>query len=315
MTIPLVIERAVVEINGGCNYKCQMCPQSIGREKQFLKTIPLTEFERVVAELSQYGLKLVNLEGSGEPTLQNNLDEYIKVVTKYGAKPFIYTNGFRMKGDLMKRCVDAGLAFCRFSVIGYSREKYREWMKADNFEIIVENAGAMNEYAQGSTTVASYHLILGSDTDYEIDQYVTNFITPARTQAEIWKMHNWSGVYDNPTKRMGNRKTCGRPFAPEITIRAGGPNKLSVAPCCQTLGQDTIAVLGNLTTQTVEQIWNGQPYEQLRQAHSEKMFDSIPYCSKCDFLYDDQSVLVYSNTNTKLFTMNGTTFSLDDFRN
>ena len=36
------IKRAVIEINGGCNYTCAMCPQSDpGRDKGFLKKMSL----------------------------------------------------------------------------------------------------------------------------------------------------------------------------------------------------------------------------------------------------------------------------------
>ena len=39
----------------------------------------------------------------------------------------------------------------------------------------------------------------------------------------IWKMHNWSGNYENnENPRKKPRKSCGRPFAPELTVRAGG---------------------------------------------------------------------------------------------
>ena len=31
------IKQLDVELNGGCNYKCNMCPQAHGREKDFIK--------------------------------------------------------------------------------------------------------------------------------------------------------------------------------------------------------------------------------------------------------------------------------------
>jgi molybdenum cofactor biosynthesis enzyme MoaA len=125
--IPLTIDRAVIEVNGGCNYTCQMCPQTTpdgttgGRGKEWLKKMSLKDFERTVAECAEHGLNVVNLEGSGEPTLNRNLPEYISIVKKYGAKAFIYTNGFNLRGNFMRECVDAGLTLARFSCIGYNR--------------------------------------------------------------------------------------------------------------------------------------------------------------------------------------------------
>ena len=141
----LSVDRAVIEINGGCNYSCSMCPQDArtgGRDKRFLKNMKIDEFERIVAELSEHGLNVVNLEGSGEPTLNKKLPEYIKIVKKYGAKAYAFSNGYRMQGDFMKRCVDAGLDFFRFSIIGYDAEQYNKWMHntvGGNYGVVLNN--------------------------------------------------------------------------------------------------------------------------------------------------------------------------------
>lgn len=322
MKIPLTIDRAVIEINGGCNYSCQMCPQTDpGRGKDWLKKMSLDDFERIVSEAAQVGLNVVNLEGSGEPTLNRDLPRYIEIVRKYGAKPFIYTNGNRLRGDFMRECVDAGLALARFSVIGYDRETYKKWMNIDAFEQIVSNAQDMINYIaqkESDCIVASYHLILDNDKiDYEVEQYRKNFIERVWSQAEIWKMHNWSGVYESDYKRKGERRTCGRPFSPDLTVRAGGTDgtKLTVAPCCQTLGRDAEADLGSLEGKTLEEVWNGERYQWLRQMHTEKRFDEVSFCKNCDFLYEDNEVLVYTNSDlVAINKMKGTKFTLEDYK-
>lgn len=324
-TIPLSIDRAVIEVNGGCNYSCKMCPQSYepdGRGKNWLKKISLVDFERIVEEASHYGLNVVNLEGSGEPTLNNNLPEYIKIVRKYNARPFIFSNGFKLKDDFMKKCVDAGLALARFSVIGYNQLQYIKWMNQDSFNTIKKNATEMKRYIEqvgSDCIVASYHLILDNDkVDYEVEQYRKNFIEPVGTFAEIWKMHNWSGVYDPEYKRKGERRTCGRPFSPDLTVRAGSSTggKLSIAPCCQTLGRDDEADLGSIAGKSIEEVWNGERYRWLRQMHTEKRFDEVPFCKDCDFLYEDNEVLVWKNNDlVQLNKMKGTKFSLEDYKN
>lgn len=324
-TIPLNIDRAVIEVNGGCNYTCAMCPQTFengttgARGKNWLKKMSLEDFEKVISESSSHGLRVVNLEGSGEPTLNRNLDEYIKIVRKYNAAPFIYTNGFLLRGDFMKRVVDSGLALARFSCIGYDKETYKKWMNRDAFDIIKRNISDMMDYiakTDSKTIVASYHLILNEKPEEEeLELYRKNFIDELNTYAEVWRMHNWSGVYGD-VERKGNRRTCGRPFAPELTVRAGAADgtKLSLAPCCQTLGRDDEADLGTLVNNTLEEVWNGKKYQELRKAHAEKRFDDISFCKDCDFLIDDPEVLVWKNNDmVQLNKLKGTQFTLDDF--
>jgi len=313
------IERAVIEINGGCNYTCQMCPQSNpGRHKGFLKRMPLDEFEKYVIECAKRGAKVVNLEGSGEATLNRRLPEYIKILTEHNLMSYIFSNGYRFKGDFMKECIDAGLTRIRFSIIGYNPEVYKKWMDIDAFETVKDNAIKAQEYIKetgASTEIASYHLITDNNQiDLEIEEYKNNWIKPTNSLGEIWKMHNWSGVYENPNERSGKVKTCGRPFAPEITIRAGGLDGKTgaVHPCCQVLGRDEEAVLGHMSESTFDEIWNGEEYQRLRQGHITGDYPS--YCEGCDFLIDDPEVLVYTNHNRSVHTLPGTDFTLEEYR-
>ena len=150
------IDRAVIEVNGGCNYSCTMCPQDMrtgGRDKRFLKKMNLLDFEDNVKDCAKHGLRVVNLEGSGEPTLARNLPEYIKIVKKYNALAFCFSNGFRMHGKFMRDCVDAGLDFFRFSMIGYDKDKYTEMMHnrvGGNFDKICKNIKEMQKYVNES---------------------------------------------------------------------------------------------------------------------------------------------------------------------
>lgn len=311
------LQRVVIEIFGGCNYTCKMCPQtSPGREKHFLRYMPLDQFENILDQITpRYGKPLINLEGSGEPTMNRDLPLYIEACTRRGLRSYIYSNGSNFTGDLMRDSIDAGLSLFRFSVIGYNREQYARWMNIDNWDMIYEYACDTRDYIAKKSSncrLDSYHLILDPNrVAYEVDQYQQNFIFPIGTEAYIWKMHNWSGNYKPDYTRLGQRRTCGRPAADELTVRAGGINghRAAVTPCCQVLGPPTesSSVLGHFDTQNFEEIYWGAAYEELRRKHAEGRFDEIPYCKDCDFLYDDAEVLIWSNSPTaKVGRMLGT---------
>ena len=294
------LERAVVEVFGGCNYSCEMCPQTTGRGASWTRKISLHMFENILDQLP--GNPIINLEGSGEPTMAKDLPLYVEACTKRGLRSFMFTNGSYFSGDLMKDTIDAGLSFARFSCIGYNQELYKKWMSVDNFQLLYDNISAAKDYIEQSkadTKLSSYHLILdNSNIDYEVQCYRKNFIDKLGITGYIWKMHNWSGNWVPEYGRESPRKrTCGRPFAPEITIRAGGLNgmKGAVTPCCQTMGppNEDKSVLGHFQNQTFEEIWYGDEYNKLRKAH--EMEDWPDYCQNCDFLIDDPNVLVWTN--------------------
>lgn len=319
------IDRAVIEVQGACNFDCTMCPQdkrSGGRNQDFLTKMSLMEFEDNVRDCAQHGLRVVNLDGSGEATLNRNLSEYIKIVKRYNAQAVIFSNGFRMKGQFMKDCVDAGLDFFRFSFIGPTEELYNKWMhntRGSNYSLIKQNIKEMMEYIKESGSncvVETYHLITDNDNiEEEVSQYKT-LVEELGCKTEIWKMHNWSGVYDiGNNSRTGEVKTCGRPFSPDVVIRAGGleGNRGAVHPCCQVLGRDEEAVLGHTSVNTIEEIIRGPEYTSLREDHRTGNYPN--YCKGCDFLLDDPEVLVFTNHDRELHKMIGTEFNLDDYRN
>ena len=227
----------------------------------------------------------------------------------------------------MRDVIDAGIDFIRISVIGYNREKYKKWMDVDNFDLITSNLIEMQNYIKSNNktcSVSTYHLITDNkQIEYEILEYQKNLINKVGSLAYIWKMHNWSGNYDNTNPRKKtDRRTCGRPFAPELTVRAGGKKGRTgaVVPCCQTLGppNEEKSILGHLDSSSFEEVYFGDEFKKLRHAHETKNFDSIDYCKNCDFLYDDPEVLVWSNDkNAKLHNMLGTgeDFILTEYSN
>jgi len=312
------LKRVVLEVFGGCNYTCKMCPQSNpGRGSNFTRKMPLDEFERILDEITpKYGRPQINLEGSGEPTMAKNLDKYIHAVKKRGLKCFMYCNGARLQGEFMQKVIDAGIDFIRVSIIGHNKEEYIKWMNIDNFDLILSNINEMKSYIKhvgSNCQISTYHLITdNTQINQQLDEYKRNVIERVRVTSYVWKMHNWSGNYNNTNERFKPKKrSCGRPFAEEITIRAGGEKGKTgaVVPCCQTLGppNEEKSILGHMCDNNLEEIWNGEAYQKLRNAHKQEKFDEIDYCKNCDFLYEDPEVLVWTNDdNAKVNHMLGT---------
>ena len=74
------LQRVVMEVFGGCNYTCQMCPQSNpGRGKNFTRKMPVKVFEEILDKIvPKYGSPIINLQGSGEPTMAKDLSKIIQ---------------------------------------------------------------------------------------------------------------------------------------------------------------------------------------------------------------------------------------------
>jgi len=293
-----------MELNGGCNYKCQMCPQSISREKDFLKKLPIDTFTKVIDDAMQYGLKTVTLHGSGEPTLNKDMPAFVRAVKERGLTCISFTNGLKLTEKLSQELIDAGIDILRLSCIGYDEDTYHEWMAGGNYDVVRENAKRFVELATGTPTEMHInHLVINQDNvDYEVAMYKKNWGEYTGAKSEVWLMHNWSDsdkvkinyargeLFDTPKQR-----TCGRPFAPLLQVRAGGldGHRAAVVACCMVLGKDSQGVLGHLDTNTIEEVVNSDKFKELRLAHEEERFGDIPYCKGCDQLVDTPEALVW----------------------
>lgn len=307
-----VLKQLDMELVGGCNYACIMCPHGInGREHDFKKALPYDVFMKIVDDAISCGVEGISLHGSGEPTLCKWLPEAVQYIKKKNQKikVMIVTNGFRLTDDLSKRLIDSDLDLLRVSVIGYDATTYKRLMMHDGFDIVkrnAENYKNLLEIRNAPGELHSYHTIINQNNiDFEVKEYQKNWITPVGSMAEIWLLHNWAGSFDGGSERTKpNKRTCGRMFKPMLQVRAGANGKGrygSVAPCCMVLGQDSRAELGTLDTQSIADVMNGEQMKHLRMMHAEGRWDEIDYCKGCDQLYEAPESLIWTNITDRKY--------------
>jgi radical SAM protein with 4Fe4S-binding SPASM domain len=83
--------------------------------------------------------------------------------------------------------------------------------------------------------------------------------------------------------------SCDRPEKGPLQVQWDG----TVIPCCWDY--DGKMILGDLKTQTIEEVMKGAPYDDIRDAHRKGEFERYPFCNQCDQLYKRTDVLIFSN--------------------
>ena len=72
MKTKVELKRVLMEVFGGCNYTCQMCPQSLpGRDTSFKRKLPLKNFEEILDKTTKSIEEFIqNTETDSEKNIQ-----------------------------------------------------------------------------------------------------------------------------------------------------------------------------------------------------------------------------------------------------
>lgn len=81
-------KRVYIEITNICNLQCDFCPKTTRKNA----SMPVASFEHIVKEIQPY-TKVIYLHILGEPLLNRQLAEFLRIAERYGLWVNITTNG------------------------------------------------------------------------------------------------------------------------------------------------------------------------------------------------------------------------------
>jgi radical SAM protein with 4Fe4S-binding SPASM domain len=224
------------------------------------------------------------LHGYGEPLLDKKIIERIKVCSQRGIPTYFSCVPANLTLERAKEVMDAGLTVFKFSIDALDDE----WQKRirgrhNNFDAAYRTILDIIDLkeSQGYKTLLVPTMIALSE-DSASRQMHSKFM-------DLWKGKNvfayvksqdnrWLFEEDETMENRSHYETqyCEYPWT-SLTVMADG----SVVPCTQDY--DTELVLGNVNENTLEEIWNGEPYKKLRRMHIEGGFDKGHKCQeRCD---------------------------------
>jgi hypothetical protein len=283
-------KQLIVETTNLCDAKCITCPREIFTEKPC--TMDMDLFRKIVDDASQYDIESVDTCGFGEPLLDRHLFERFKYVRKKmpQAQIFLSTTGFHLTGekwDNVLKYVD----IIKFSVYGVTKPVYEAVHRGKlKYEDCMANIFGFLTYAHdvGKNLPHTVGLFLVTkENEHEKEAWLRRW-EPNLDEVMIWQPHNWVKGRHYREIDYSKQVSCGRPFNAPMYIHADG----TVGPCCFDPFKGIR--LGDMKGQTIEEVYRGEPYRKLRQAHRECNFQDY-ICRGCDQTNHNPGVLLYSN--------------------
>lgn len=275
-----------------CNYNCIICPR-----EQFIRKKETMSFEKfqfllqkIIHETSQYDT--VTFSGFGEPLLDPTLDEKIRLVKKNNLKPLILSNGSLLSVKRFRELEQIGVKSIRISFYGMSPESYagiHGLLDPARFEKVKSALTEIAEIRTSTDIILTYNVVEGvndKDTRKWIDYWKDRV-----DLIEVWKPHNW--VDGRHCREIQNEKlkTCGRPWNTPLQVQVDG----TVNMCC--FDYNGKLLLGNLNTQTLDQIFSSENFRKILFCHERGDFSgSHLICETCDQRNANKNdVMVYNS--------------------
>jgi sulfatase maturation enzyme AslB (radical SAM superfamily) len=257
-----------LETTNACNAKCIICPH---REMQRpITTMADGFYTRLIDECAAAGCREVHLHNFGEPLLDKRLEDRVAEAKHKGiAKVKIFCNGSLLTPVRARRLIEAGLDEVKVSLDGATREEFERIRTPLKFDVVVQNVVELVNLRNALRSKLKVRVACCSTTDKEstmrsLEKVVDSF--------SFGKLHNWGG---QSVVRKALRKPCSRLWR-TCTVLAGG----DVALCC--LDYDGQQILGRVDERhSIRDVWNGQPYRDIRRAHRQSRQGEIPLCANC----------------------------------
>lgn len=254
-----------LEAHSICNQRCFFCPVSIApREPYFMET---ELYERIISEIATLGepIEHVAMIQYNEPTIDRRFVEQVGYIKEAGLPATVLSNG----SGLTQATVDAlvaigGLKYFSVNLSTLNREDYAKDRGKDHLQRVLENLDYAKDKALAEEMVI---VVLGTDPEEHARQFeaIGRRFEGSRFKVQDFEPNDRAGYLDIGLAAKGKElkvRGCdyggSRPIE-HLHITAAA----NVVICCQDYDEGW--VLGNLNTQSVREVLEGDEYARARR--------------------------------------------------
>lgn len=270
-----------LEITSLCNLTCIHCPSHLPSAKKRIKLHGLMKmdiFNKAMNEIDSHGITRLALHKDGEPLLHPEILTILSRV-KQNQPHFVtlITNGHLLTDEIADAILMNRIDSILFSIGAASRSFY-EKVRGSGFERVSDNIlrflkNRENFQPAPTVTVQIINLPEFPEMEAEIRQF-----------KKVWKGKpvivmvydklNW-GIFDSGVGKI-KRYPCPSLWR-NIFVHWDG----KVSACC--IDWDQSLGIGDLSEQTIAEIWSGAEIKAYREAHVNKDFTALHLCRHCNY--------------------------------
>ena len=273
-----------IETTSYCNLACVMCPYpDMTRPHEMMEP---ELFFKVVDEVKDYN-GMLWLHNLGEPLAHPRFDDLVRYVKDAGLSCGMSTNATLLNDKRADRIFASGLDKIILCMDGITTETYEKMRVGAKFEKVTANIERFLERKQSGghrTPQAIVQLIYMKETEQQVPEFrrrwegladkvhIKRFSTWAEQVDGIADLADAEHRYEPDHTTSQERHPCAYLWR-NVVVAANG----DVIPCC--VDYDARMVMGNVNDSTLEEIWHGETFRNVRQDHLEGRF--LDTCATC----------------------------------
>ena len=268
----------IVETTAKCNLYCPMCPRESYPQPK--ADMPDAIFERLVRESADTAEHMM-LIGLGEPCLDPKILSRIEFCHEHTIATLLSTNGTLLDENYSERLLGTPLDQITLSFDGAKKESFEFYRKGANFEKVRDNfvRFARMKKERGSKLQVVVQMIRMERNASEVREFLDFWSRlPGIDQVRIKEDETDLMRPDAGHPPEDWKHPCHYLWRGPLYVKYNG----DVYPCCQSyvLAGDR-APIGNLTNQSLGEIWNSAEMQRMRRLHAGGRAGEIDICSRC----------------------------------
>ena len=276
-----------IELTNRCAMDCKMCPRSKMHRPVGLMKFGL--FKKIVDQIPLYANQILCIHGIGDSLLHPDLKKFIYYANSRGFKTTTSTNPSSLTPKAIMAILESNLGHLTIALDGIDPDTYRFLRgKAANYEKAVENIHKFlqKKVKEGfSKPKVEMSIIKMAKTENSIEKFRRIWNIEGVDMITSKSFTAWDGslqtiVDMNKKAALNNGGSASNEFPcirPWLTISVLWDGR--VVPCCYDY--DGKFILGDLNTQTIEEVWNGEKARQLRRSSINGNYMQNKLCSHC----------------------------------
>ena len=261
LQIPSVPIHIDLELTRACNLSCAMCPASLQKNGNMMD---FHMAQSILKEAAKIGVSSVKMNWRGEPTLYPHFEQISKIAHSLGFVDIMLNTNGMYTNESVKNAFYNYYTTIVFSIDAYDSEIYKASLADSNPDLIFHNLGLIGQsydlYKKPEFLVINHVRQKKNWNEYEILKQLCKD-TGVKFRAMLAFPRTDIELHDEKhMPKILGRKPCPFPFQ-RLTIGYDG----NVYPCCCLWDDDDRLCLGNVNTDSLMDIWNGDLLKEIRE--------------------------------------------------